>query len=253
MSFGVPHFRLQHSPPLEDGVLTLTLASAACGEASSLNALAEPRPDPRLHQNYLFAYLGGAFACLADAVITLSTYHYIRKANRDLPSSARLPALERLLVTTAETNALTLAVVAATLAVLAGTRGYWVVAVSEGVPGVYVASLLVTLLSREGGGEAAARPAAELAEVSEEVREARAREQAQDAAWVPYKAAPGNNSAHTLVNMLAIGARPGGGSADKGNASGSSSGGATAVAVAVPAVAYTVNRTSVAQPHRGLP
>ena len=115
-----------------------------------LAAFATNHPtDAHAYQRLLaLAYAGLVLGALADAVITLATYYYIRRANRNLAPAARLPALERFLRVTAETNALTFTLVMANLVLLAGPRTYWTAAVNEAIPATYTISLLASLLSR---------------------------------------------------------------------------------------------------------
>ncbi len=182
------------------------LAATACGGLSSTYALATHHSHAtgvRSQRGAALAYAGLGLAALADAVITLSTYHYIRRANRALSRQARLTALERLLRVTAETNALTFAAVVANLAVLAGTRGMWHVAFNEAVPALYTVSLLVSLTNRAHAGEGSRGH--ELAELSDEARTELERQRVRDAPWSPHvhQAHSSVDSALTLVHDAA--------------------------------------------------
>lgn len=184
---------------------------SVCGGTSSIGALVLSHPEavnpPGSSQlRFSLAYAGLGLAALTAALITLATYHYIRRANRALPRASRLPALERLLRTTAETNALTFVVVLANVAVLAASVGFWLAAINEMVPVVYTISLLVSVLSRTHGREGGTGVGVGV-RGSEEERAVAARQRVRDAAWVPNSPAERRESLFTLVGLASKGSK----------------------------------------------
>lgn len=167
-------------------------------------------PNPAQY-HYAVAYTGLGLDAICDALITVSTYYYVRRANRDLDKDARQPALERFLRVTAETNALTFVVVLANVAVLALVEGFWMAMLNEPVPVIYTISMLATLLSRSRASEATRERGTGKGSEAASERAARAkarekaREKARDVAWTPQKSAGSSLSGHMTVTVMTKG------------------------------------------------
>lgn len=186
--------------------------STVAGETSAALSLIVTNPNPRSaphssYPTYQIYYARLATAALADALITLATYYYIHRATHAHPPTpaAPLPALSRCLTTMAETNALTFVLVVATAVVMAASKGFWANAVGEAIPGAYIVSLMVSLLSRSHVGEEGRASLA--GEMSEGARVEVEQRRVRDAAWVEPVTEPGSaattESTQALVRVIA--------------------------------------------------